>query len=62
MSFSPERVVFLLEAADMSISFIYNLISSGLKNFLAASGRDSSVSGINKSKYILNRGLIDATN
>lgn len=43
----------------MNISFIYNLISSGLKNFLVASGRDSSVSGINKSKYILNHVLND---
>lgn len=37
----------------MSINFIHNL-SSGFKNFLAASGRDSLVTGTNKSKYILN--------
>lgn len=46
----------------MSINFIYNLISSGLKNFLAASGRDSLVTGIHKSKYILNHVLNYAVN
>jgi len=42
----------------MNINFIYNVVSSGLKSFLAATGRNSLVTGINsKSECILNHVL-----
>lgn len=42
----------------MDINFIYNMASSELKSFLAASDGNSLVTGINsKSEYILNHVL-----
>lgn len=47
-----------MESANMNINFIYNLVSARLQGLLAASGRNSLVTGINsKPEYILNHVL-----